>query len=68
LSDTVALRELFGQGATFTQNDRVAIARAIEATMAQLDTLSPGMQALREKMESDWQQRWKRLIEYLADK
>lgn len=58
LSNTTALRSLFGAGALFTDNSDSAIANAIRLTFQQLGEQRDKMQALRVGMETDWRRQW----------
>ena len=63
LSDTGALRELYGKGAVFTANRADAIAAAIGVVQRALPELRGGIQAQREDMATSWSRRWDALLE-----
>jgi glycosyltransferase involved in cell wall biosynthesis len=65
LSDTRALRELFGRGAVFTRNQAEAIAKAMDAVLDHAPARRGEVEALRAEMNVMWRSQWLQLLQAL---
>ena len=63
LSDTGALRELYGRGVVFTANRADAIAAAVGQLRRDLRELRGGIRAQQGDMATAWSRRWHALLE-----
>jgi len=62
ISDTLALRALFGRGAVFTRNQADHIGYAITTAISNLDMLSAGVSELQCQMAAEWLKKRGKLI------